>query len=109
VKQRWLLTTEETPSGEETVTAEASELQEKCTRQPVLTAKLKQKCLSNPIPKDRFTAGIVFLTTGHPEKTVDTKPEFLELHCKCNNTMSVSLPELRFGSPLPFSLRAQEG
>jgi hypothetical protein len=75
VKQRWLLTTEETPSGEETVTAEASELQEKCTRQPVLTAKLKQKCLSSPTPKDRFTAGIVFLTTGHPEKT-DIKPEF---------------------------------
>jgi hypothetical protein len=91
VKQRWLLTTEETPSGEETVTAEASELQEKCTRQPVLTAKLKQKCLSSPTPKDRFTAGIVFLTTGHPEKTVDTKSEFLELHCKCNNMMSVSL------------------
>jgi hypothetical protein len=109
VKQRWLLTTEETPSGEETVTAEASELQEKCTRQPVLTAKLKQKCLSSPTPKDRFTAGIVFLTTGHPEKTADIKPEFIELHCKCNNTMSVSLPELRFGSPLPFSLRAQEG
>ena len=50
-----------------------SALQEKCTRQPVQTVKLRQKCLSNLTPKDPFTAGIVFLTTGHPEKTADTK------------------------------------
>ena len=53
-----------------------SALPEKCTRQPVQTVKLRQKCLSNLIQKDRFTAESVFLTTGHPEKTTDTKPEF---------------------------------
>ena len=50
-----------------------SALQEKCTRQPVQTVKLRQKCLSNLTQKDRFTAESVFLTTGHPEKTADTK------------------------------------
>ena len=50
-----------------------SALQGKCTRQPVQTVKLRQKCLSNPIQKDRFTAESVFLTTGHPEKTADIK------------------------------------
>ena len=50
-----------------------SALPEKCTRQPVQTVKLRQKCLSNLTPKDRFTAGIVFLITGHPEKTADIK------------------------------------
>ena len=53
-----------------------SALPEKCTKQPVLTAMLRQKYLSSPTQKDLFTAGIVFLTTGHPEKTVDIKPEF---------------------------------
>jgi len=50
-----------------------SALPEKCTRQPVLIAKLRQRCLSNLTQKDRFTAEIVFLTTGHPEKTADIK------------------------------------
>jgi len=54
-----------------------SALPEKCTRQPVQTVKLRQKCLSNLTQKDRFTAGTVFLTTGHPEKTADTKLNFL--------------------------------
>jgi len=67
VKQRWLLMTEIT--SEEIIL----ELPERCTRQPVRTAKLKQRCLSNLTPKDRFTVGIVFLTTGHPEKTADIK------------------------------------
>jgi len=53
-----------------------SSLPEKCTRQSVQTVKLRQKFLSNLTPKDRFTAGIVFLTTGHPEKTADIKLEF---------------------------------
>ncbi len=61
--------TEEIPSGEETATAEASELLEKCTRQNVLIVALKPKYLSNLIQKDPFTAEIVFLTTGNPEKT----------------------------------------
>ena len=52
-------------SSEEIISA----LLEKCTKQSVLTAMLRQKCLSSPIQKDRFTAGIVFLTTGHLEKT----------------------------------------
>jgi hypothetical protein len=65
--------TEETPSGEETATAEIPELPEKCIRQHVLTAVLKRKCLSNLTQKDQFTAGNVFLTIGHPEKTEDTK------------------------------------
>jgi hypothetical protein len=50
-----------------------SALPEKCTKLPVLIAMLRQKFLSSPTQKDRFTAGIVFLTTGHPEKTADTK------------------------------------
>jgi len=70
VKQKWLLMTE---TSEEIL---ISALPEKCTRQHVLTVKLRQKCLLNLTRKDRFTAGIVFLTTGHPEKTADTKPEF---------------------------------
>jgi hypothetical protein len=49
---------------------------EKCTRQPVQTVKLRQRYLSSPIQKDRFTAESVFLTTGHPEKT-DTKILFV--------------------------------
>jgi hypothetical protein len=53
-----------------------SALPEKCTRQSVPTAVLKPKCLSNLTPKDRFTAESVFLTTGHPEKTADTKLKF---------------------------------
>ena len=63
-----------------------SALPEKCTRQPVQTVKLRQKCLLNLTPKDRFIAGIVFLTTGRPEKTADTKPEF-----RFERTRSVSL------------------
>ena len=71
MKQKWLLKTEIT--SEETL---ISTLLEKCTKQSVLTAMLRQKFLSFLTPKDLFTAGIVFLTTGHPEKTVDIKPEF---------------------------------
>jgi hypothetical protein len=73
VKQIWLLMTEEIPLGEETAIAEAPELPEKCTRQNVQTVVWKPKCLLNLIPKDRFTAEIVFQNTGHPEKTADTK------------------------------------
>jgi hypothetical protein len=50
-----------------------SALPEKCTRQPVQTVMLRQKYLSSPTQKDRFIAESVFLTTGHPEKTADTK------------------------------------
>jgi hypothetical protein len=64
--------TEEIPSGEETATEEALELPGKCTRQNVLIVALKPKYLSNLTRKDLFTAEIVFLTTGNPEKT-DTK------------------------------------
>ena len=53
-----------------------SALQEKCTRQPVQTVKLRQKCLSNLTQKDPFTAESAFLTTGHPEKTADIKYDF---------------------------------
>jgi hypothetical protein len=70
VKQKWLLMTE---TSEEIL---ISALQEKCTKQPVQTAMLRQKCLSNLTQKDQFIAGIVFLTTGHPEKTEDTKCNF---------------------------------
>ena len=51
-----------------------SALLRKCTRQPAQTAVLKPKCLSNQTRKDLFTAESVFLTTGHPETTADTKP-----------------------------------
>jgi hypothetical protein len=67
VKRKWLLVTETS------VEILISALPEKCTRQHVQTVKLRQKCLSNLIRKDRFTAESVFLTTGHPEKTADTK------------------------------------
>ena len=50
-----------------------SALPEKCTLQSVLIAMLRLRYLSSPIQKDRFTAENVFLTTGHPEKTADTK------------------------------------
>jgi len=67
---------EENPSGEETAIAEISALPEKCTRQSVRIAVLRQKFHSNQ-PKDgRFTAGNVFLNTGHPEKPVDIKRYF---------------------------------
>jgi hypothetical protein len=64
--------TEEIPSGEETATAAALELPEKCTRQNVRIVVLKLKYLSNLTRKDLFTAEIVFLSTENPEKT-DTK------------------------------------
>jgi hypothetical protein len=67
VKQKWLLMTE---TSEEIL---ISALPEKCTKQPAQTVKLRQKFLSNLTQKDLFTAGIVFLTTGHPEKTADIK------------------------------------
>jgi len=94
VKQKWLLMTE---TSEEIL---ISALPEKCTKLPVLTAMLRQKCLSSPTQKDRFTAGIVFLTTGHPEKTADIKPEF-----RIGSTRSVSA-ELRLCSALSVSLRS---
>jgi hypothetical protein len=56
-------------AGEETATAEASELPRKCTRQSVLIVVLKPKYLLNLIQKDLFTAESVFLSTGNPEKT----------------------------------------
>jgi hypothetical protein len=46
-----------------------SALPEKCTKQPVPTAMLREKYLSNLTWKDLFTAENVFLATGHPEKT----------------------------------------
>jgi hypothetical protein len=51
-------------------------LPEKCTKLPVPIVMLRQRYLLNLIQKDLFTVGIVFLITGHPEKTADTKPEF---------------------------------
>src|SRR5665811_335226 len=62
-----------TETSEEILT---SALPEKCTRQPVQTVKLRQKFLSNLTQKDQFTAESVFLSTGHPEKAADIKPEF---------------------------------
>jgi hypothetical protein len=68
-----------------------SALPEKCTRQPVQTVKLRQKCLSNLTRKDRFTAESAFLTTGHPEKTADIKPEFMgvALHVQQHEVLSL--------------------
>jgi len=71
VTRKWLLMTEETVS-EATIPAVVSEAPGKCTRQPVLTAVLKPKYLSNLTRKDPSTAEIVFPTTGNPERT-DTK------------------------------------
>jgi len=64
---------EENPSGEETAIAEISGLPEKCTRQSVLTAALKPKFLSSRQKDGRFTAGNVFLNTGHPENHAEIK------------------------------------
>lgn len=61
--------TEEIPSGEETATAEASEVPGKCTTQPVRTVVLKLRYHSDLTPTDQSTAENVFLTTGNPEKT----------------------------------------
>jgi hypothetical protein len=80
----------EVPSGEETATGEVSaEPREKCTTQPVLTAALRLRFLSNQIPTDRSTAGTAFLTTGSPERTA-TKSEihfgiltFIECYPSC--------------------------
>jgi hypothetical protein len=69
--------TEETPSGDETITAEVSELPEKCTKLHVLTVVLKPKYLSNRIQKDRFTVEIVSQNTELPEKTEDIKQKIL--------------------------------
>jgi hypothetical protein len=69
VKRKWLLMTEEIPSGEETATVEVSEVPRRCTTLPVLTVALKLRYLSSLILTDQFTAESVFLTTGNPEKT----------------------------------------
>jgi hypothetical protein len=69
VKRKWLLMTEETPSGEETATVEVSELPEKCSTQPVRTAALKLRYLSSLTLTDQSIVENVFLTTGSPEKT----------------------------------------
>lgn len=69
MKRKWLLMTEETPSGEETTGEVSVEPQENCTMQPVPTVALKLRFLSNLIPTDRSTAGTAFLTTGSPERT----------------------------------------
>ena len=68
--------TEEIPSGEETATAEVSEPRRKCTMQPVLTAALRPRYLSNLTLTDQSIAESVFLTTGNPEKTA-TNSEFI--------------------------------
>ncbi len=69
MKRKWLLMTEEIPSGEEIATVEVSEVPGKCTPRFVLTAVLKLKYLSSLTLTDQSTAESVFLTTGNPEKT----------------------------------------
>jgi hypothetical protein len=69
VKRKWLLMTEEIPSGAETATVEVSELPGKCTPLSVLIVALKPKYLSGLTLTDQSTAETVFLTTGNPEKT----------------------------------------
>jgi hypothetical protein len=69
VKRKWLLMTEEIPSGGETATAEVLEPRRKCTMQPVLTAALRLRYLSGLTLTDQFIAESVYLTTGSPEKT----------------------------------------
>ena len=61
--------TEEILSEGETATVEVSEPRRKCTTQPVLTAALKLRYLSNLTPTDQSTAESAFLTTENPEKT----------------------------------------
>jgi len=51
---------------------------------------LRQKYLSNLTPKDRFTAGIVFLTTGRPEKT-DINPNFASGSQKIEDFLGVAM------------------
>jgi hypothetical protein len=61
--------TEEIPSGEETATAEVSEVPGKCTTRPVQTVALKLRYLSSLTLTDQSTAESAFLTTGNQEKT----------------------------------------
>jgi hypothetical protein len=75
VKRKWLLMTEEVPTGDETPTAEVLEPQGKCTQQPVLTAELRHRYHSNPIQTDQFIAESVFQTTENQERTA-TNPGF---------------------------------
>jgi hypothetical protein len=87
VKQKWVLMTEEAPSGEETVAAVAAEMVTaevseaataapgKCTRLSVLTAVLRLKSPSSQLKADRFTAGIAFQTTE------SSKFKFLNTRC----------------------------
>ena len=81
--------TEEIPSGDETATAEASELPGKCTRQNVPIVVLRQRYLSSLIQRDLFTAESAFLTIGNQEKTADTKPE-----CRFGSMRSASLKRI---------------
>jgi len=69
VKRKWLLMTEEIPSGEETATVEVSEVPGKCTPRSVLTAALKLRFLSSLTLTDQSTAESVFLNIGNPERT----------------------------------------
>jgi hypothetical protein len=69
VKRKWLLMTEEIPSGEETATVEVSEVPGRCTTLPVLTVALKLRYLSSLILTDQSIAESAFLTTGNQEKT----------------------------------------
>jgi hypothetical protein len=74
VKQKWVLMTEEIPSGEETATVAAemaavvvseaaTAAPEKCTRLPVLTVVLRLKFRSNQQKGVQFIAETAFLTT----------------------------------------------
>jgi hypothetical protein len=69
VKRKWLLMTEEAPSGEETTAVEVSEARRKCIMLHVLIAVQRLRYLSNLTPKDRFIVESVFRTTGNPERT----------------------------------------
>jgi hypothetical protein len=96
VKRKWLLMTEEAPSGEETTIAEAevSEALRKCTTQPVLIAAQRLRSLSDPTLTDQFIAESVFQTTGNPERTainnrVHSKIEFIR---KISSTIMSVLP-----------------
>lgn len=62
--KKWLLMTEKTLSGEETVIAEVSEAPGKCTPQFVLTVVLKLRYLLYLTQTGRFIAEIVSPTTG---------------------------------------------
>ena len=71
--------TEEIPSGEETTTAEVSEVLRKCTLQSALTVVKRHRYLSGQTLTDQSIAENAFLTTGSLERTAINSPNSFKI------------------------------